>query len=153
MYGLIATSERDTLFPPRVLARCGLSARPLRKERFMPETAKHSGSCHCGAVRFEAETDLAKVLACNCSFCQKRGALWTYLTGDQFKLLSGEDDLSDYQFNKKIIHHVFCRHCGVGAFSTATLEGGVEGIGINVRCLDDVDVGALELTPYDGKSR
>ncbi len=119
----------------------------------MPETAKHSGSCHCGAVRYEVETDLAQVLSCDCTFCRKRGALWTYVGAEQFKLLSGQDDLADYQFNKKIIHHVFCRHCGVGSFSTAKGKDGYEGIGINVRCLDDVDVDALELTPYDGRSR
>ena len=119
----------------------------------MPEMAKHSGSCHCGRVRYKVETDIATVLSCNCSFCRKRGALWTYVDGAQFKLVSGKDDLADYQFNKKIIHHRFCRHCGVGSFSTGKGEDGSEGVGINVRCLDDVDVEALALTPYDGKSR
>ena len=69
-----------------------------------------------------------------------------------FKLISGKDDLTDYQFNKKVIHHTFCKHCGVGAFSKRQDESGAEGYGINVRCLDDVDVD-VELTPFDGKSR
>jgi hypothetical protein len=146
---LIATTRRDTL------SRAGFSPLPneRKKEIAMPETAKHSGSCHCGAVRFEAETDLTPVLACNCSFCKKRGALWAYVGGDQFKLISGADDLADYQFNKKVIHHTFCKHCGVGAFSNGQDESGAEGYGINVRCLDDVDVDTVALTPYDGKSR
>jgi hypothetical protein len=111
------------------------------------------GGCHCGRVRYEVETDLSMVLDCNCSFCQKRGALWTYVGGGQFKLLSGKDDLADYQFNRKVIHHFFCRHCGVGSFSEGQSEDGSKGYGINVRCLDDVDVGKLALTPYDGKNR
>jgi hypothetical protein len=115
--------------------------------------AKHGGGCHCGRVRYEVETDLGMVLDCNCSFCRKRGGLWAYVGGDQFTLLSGQDDLTDYQFNKKIIHHYFCRHCGVGSFSSGQDESGEQGYGINVRCLDDVDVAALTLTPYDGKSR
>jgi hypothetical protein len=119
----------------------------------MPEMAKYSGGCHCGRVRYEAETDLGTVLDCNCAFCRKRGALWAYVGGDQFKLLSGQGDLAGYEFNKKIIHHVFCRHCGVGSFSRGQDEDGSEGYGINVRCLDDVDVAALTLTPCDGKSR
>ena len=102
----------------------------------MPDMVKHNGSCHCGRVRYEVETDLATVLACNCSLCRKRGALWAYVDGAHFKLISGKDDLTDYQFNKKVIHHTFCKHYG-----------------INVRCLDDVDVEALALTPFDGKSR
>jgi hypothetical protein len=113
---------------------------------------KHSGGCHCGSVRYEVTTDLGMVLACNCSICQKRGALWTYVGPDEFKLLSGEDELTDYQFNKKIIHRLFCRICGVGSFSKGENEDGSEGFGINVRCLDDVDVESLTLTPYDGRT-
>jgi hypothetical protein len=117
----------------------------------MPETKKYGGGCHCGRVRYEVETDLGMVLSCNCSLCTKRGALWTYVGPDQFNLLSGKDELADYQFNKKTIHHLFCPHCGVGSFSTGKGEDGSEGIGINVRCLDGVDVDALTLTPFDGK--
>lgn len=113
----------------------------------------YTGGCHCGRVRFEVETDLGMVLACNCSFCQKRGALWTYVGQDAFKLLSGDGALADYQFNKKVIHHLFCPACGVGAFSEGESEDGEKGYGVNVRCLDDVDVAALTLTPYDGKNR
>jgi hypothetical protein len=118
----------------------------------MPEMRTYTGGCHCGRVRFEIDTDLASVIDCNCSLCQKRGVLWTYVGSARFRLLSGEDALADYQFNRKLIHHLFCRSCGVGAFSKGESEDGSIGYGINVRCLDDVDVGALTLTPYDGKT-
>jgi hypothetical protein len=114
--------------------------------------AKHSGGCHCGRVRYEVETDLGTVVSCNCSICQKRGSLLTFVPREQFNLLSGESDLSDYQFNKKIVHHQFCRHCGVGAFAHGPAPGGSEMVAVNVRCLDSVDVGTLTLTPYDGRS-
>jgi hypothetical protein len=119
----------------------------------MAEMRSYQGGCHCGQVRYEVETDLAMVLDCNCSFCQKRGALWTYVGADQFKLLSGENALADYQFNRKVIHHYYCPACGVGSFSEGQSEDGSKGYGINVRCLDGVDVAALKLTPYDGKNR
>jgi hypothetical protein len=54
-------------------------------------------------VRYEVEANLARVMSCNCSICQKRGALLTFVPAAKFTLISGEDDLTDYQFNKKIV--------------------------------------------------
>ena len=118
----------------------------------MPETMNYSGGCHCGNVRFDVTADLSQVLGCNCSICVKRGALWCFVTPDVFALRAGADALADYQFGKKSIHHLFCPNCGVGAFSRGTGGDGSEMIAVNVRCLDGVDVGALKVTPFDGKS-
>ena len=96
------------------------------------------GSCHCGAIAFEAELDLAEVLQCNCSICAKKGALHRRVPKDRFRLLRGEDDLQLYQFNKKIAHHQFCRHCGIHAFGNP--RAAPDQVLINVRCLDDFDV-------------
>jgi len=70
----------------------------------------------------------------------------------QFKLIQGEDALTDYQFGKKKIHHLFCRSCGIGSFSRGPAPNGDETFAINVHCLDDVDVSKLKLTPFDGKN-
>jgi hypothetical protein len=118
----------------------------------VPALQTYSGGCHCGRVRYQVTTTLEPVLACNCSICQKRGALWTYVAPAQFKLLSGQGELSDYQFNKKAIHHLFCRNCGIASFATGRGEDGSEGVGINVRCLEGVEIEALALMPFDGRS-
>jgi hypothetical protein len=97
-------------------------------------------------------TDLALVADCNCSICTKRGALWAFVTAPQFKLIQGDGSLSDYQFGKKKIHHLFCTNCGIGSFSRGIAPNGDDTVAINVRCLDDVDVAALKLKPFDGKS-
>ena len=70
---------------------------------------------------------------------------------EQFALRAGSDELRDYQFGKKRIHHLFCPQCGVGAFSRGTSPKG-EMVAVNVRCLDDVDIAALEPTSFDGRS-
>jgi hypothetical protein len=112
----------------------------------------YTGGCHCGEVRYEITTDLATVMACNCSICTKRGTLWTFVKPEQFALRSGEGDLRDYQFNKKVIHHLFCSVCGVGSFARGKAPDGSEMIAINVRCLDGVDIAALTPAPFDGRS-
>jgi hypothetical protein len=118
----------------------------------MNEAKTYVGACHCGAVKFEATTDLAKVMACNCSICSKAGWLLTFVPADQFKLISGEDVLADYQFGKKRIHHTFCPRCGIHPFGRGAGHDGKPMFAVNVRCLDRVDVDGLTISNYDGKS-
>ncbi len=118
----------------------------------MTETATYSGGCHCGRVRYEVDADLSRVMSCNCSICRKRGALLAFVPAARFKLESGADALTDYQFNKKVVHHLFCAGCGVGSFGRGTGPDGAEMVAINVRCLDDVDLDGLTVVPFDGKS-
>jgi hypothetical protein len=119
----------------------------------MAEAKAYTGGCHCGKVRFEVKTDLARVIACNCSICSKAGWLLAFVPAEQFTLLSGGDVLSDYQFGKKRIHHLFCPTCGVHSFARGVGPDGREMRAVNVRCLENVDVDALAITPFDGKSR
>ena len=117
----------------------------------MPEARTYSGGCHCGQVRFVAETDLAQVIACNCSICTKRGLLLTFVPPARFTLQAGEDALTDYQFGRKTIHHLFCTGCGVESFTRGRTPDGTEVIAINVRCLDGIEPETLERTPFDGR--
>jgi hypothetical protein len=120
----------------------------------MTDAKTFTGGCHCGAIRYEVTTDLARVIACNCSICSKKGHLLTFVEGGQFRLTSGGDaDLTDYQFNKHVIHHVFCKRCGIQSFARGkSPRTGADTFAVNVRCLDDVDVGALSVTPFEGKN-
>jgi hypothetical protein len=118
----------------------------------MPETRTYSGSCHCGKVRYEVNMELTSVMSCNCSMCSRAGWLLSFVPAEQFKLLSGESDLADYQFGRKHIHHQFCTGCGIKAFVRGTSKDGKELRGINVRCLEGVDLDALPVTKVDGKS-
>jgi len=118
----------------------------------MPETKTYTGGCHCGEIRFEVTADLGSVVSCNCSICQKRGALWTFVPPEQFALRAGAEDVKDYQFGKKSIHHLFCPQCGVGAFSRGRAPSGKDMVAVNVRCLDDVDIAALTPSSFDGRS-
>jgi hypothetical protein len=118
----------------------------------MGNAKKYSGSCHCGKVRYEITTELGGVVACNCSICSKKAHLLTFVPAEAFTLLSGKDELTDYQFNKMVIHHLFCRTCGIGAYGTGTAPDGKQMYSINVRCLDGVNVDDLKVQHFDGAS-
>jgi hypothetical protein len=112
-----------------------------------------AGSCHCGKVRLETELDLGSTfMTCNCSICGRTGAVMAFVPAEQVVVHSGEEGLTDYQFGKKHIHHQFCSTCGVRPFAHGKAPDGKTTYAINVRCLEGVDVGALKLTQFDGKS-
>jgi hypothetical protein len=83
--------------------------------------------------------------------CGRSGTLLSFVPAAQFTLLSGEDRLTDSQFNKHIIHHLFCSTCGIKSFARGVSKDGGPTVAINTRCLDDVDPERLTITRFDGK--
>ncbi len=111
----------------------------------------YQGGCHCKAVRYEVESDLTQVIACNCSHCGMKGFMLKFVPSDNFKLLQGEDQLSTYQFNKHVINHPFCKNCGVESFAFGTGPDGSNMHAVNIRCLDDNVWEKVDAMKYNGK--
>jgi hypothetical protein len=119
----------------------------------MSDVTKYDGSCHCGAVKFEASMPPpTKAYACNCSICARAGWLLAFVKDDAFTLLQGESALTDYQFDKKKTHHVFCKTCGVRAYSHGTDKDGKKTMAINLRCVAGLDATKLPVETFDGAS-
>jgi hypothetical protein len=110
----------------------------------------YAGGCHCGRVRFRVTADLSGIADCNCSVCTKKGFLHLIVAPEQFELLSGADALSTYQFNTGTAKHTFCRHCGIHPFYVPRSDP--DKIDVNVRCLDDIDLTAITVLPFDGRN-
>ncbi len=118
-----------------------MASRPIQKYR---------GSCHCGAVKFEIETDLPELTRCDCSICRRKNALMVKIHENHFKLLSGKDSLIEYRFHTMTTCHFFCKTCGIYPFHRKRVTP--DYLGINVFCLDGVDPSGIPVRQAAGAS-
>jgi hypothetical protein len=113
---------------------------------------KHLGSCHCKAVRFEVRVDASKASRCNCSICAKVSQLGAIVKPEAFTLLSDESALGTYAWGGKVSTRFFCKQCGIHCFGRGHLkELGGDFVSVNVNCLDDVELGEVKVTYWDGR--
>ena len=113
--------------------------------------ALHKGSCHCGKVAYEVETDLEQVIECNCSICRRKGHMLTFVPRGALNILSGEENLATYTFNTHTIQHRFCSTCGAATFGEGKQPTGEATAAINVRCLEDVELSEIKTIPFNGR--
>jgi hypothetical protein len=114
----------------------------------------YKGSCHCGAVRFEADVDLAKgTIKCNCSSCTKARSWLVFAPAGKFRLTAGAASQSNYQWTPPgrtapSIEFHFCNICGIRTPGRGDMEvmGGVFHA-VQVSLLDDVDPEELAVAP------
>ncbi|MBI2276318.1 MAG: GFA family protein [Dechloromonas sp.] len=112
----------------------------------------YKGSCHCGRVAYEVEGEITGAIACNCSICSRKGSLLWFVPRSKLKLLTPEDAASTYTFNKHVIQHRFCPVCGIHPYAEGVDPKGNQMAAINLRCLEDIDLAAIPVQNFDGRS-
>ena len=95
------------------------------------------GSCHCGAVRFAVDSEVAEGYTCDCSLCRKKNALMANVHQSKLTITAGEEKLGLYQWNARIAKHYFCTVCGIYPFHRK--RSMPDHYGVNLNCLDGFD--------------
>ncbi|KAI0478891.1 glutathione-dependent formaldehyde-activating enzyme [Xylariaceae sp. FL0804] len=81
----------------------------------------YHGACHCGAVRLALRSkpldktfpkEFPSIIECNCSFCQRSGAVWSYPRRTHL-VVRGREHLAAWHFGDGRLGKHFCRTCGV----------------------------------------
>lgn len=114
----------------------------------------YSGSCHCGAVRFQADVDIAAgTIKCNCSSCTKARSWLVFTPADRYRLVAGSESQAEYQWippgrSEPSIQFHFCRACGIRTPGRGDIEtmGGVF-YAVQVQLLEDVNPDELAAAP------
>ena len=112
----------------------------------------HTGSCHCGRVRFEVEAEpVVRATSCNCSICSRCAYLHLIVPAARFRLLSGDEFLKSYRFNTGTANHLFCSVCGIKAFYVPRSHP--DGVSVNARCLDGDTIESVVVErEFDGRN-
>jgi hypothetical protein len=109
----------------------------------------YSGSCHCGAVRFEADIDLAQgTNRCNCSICSKARSWFALVSPDRFRQISGAEAQTEYRWAPAgrpapNLRYRFCKTCGVRTAGRGRWPDGGPFYFIAVAALDSADADEL----------
>jgi hypothetical protein len=105
----------------------------------------YKGSCHCGAVRYEADIDLSRGTGkCNCTFCLKARAWSAFVEPEAFRLAPGSQEGVPYHKHAQAPVKYHCPTCGVRthARGDADYMGGPF-VCVFVATLDDASVEEL----------
>lgn len=115
--------------------------------------ALYRGNCHCGAVKFEIDTrePLDPYFRCNCSLCARKGAVMGQAPRAALTVTQGQEALSVYRWNTLEAEHFFCKHCGI--YTHHVMRGATDYIGVNMACVEGVDVFALDEVVVGGGSQ
>ncbi|HEY4200307.1 MAG TPA: GFA family protein [Devosiaceae bacterium] len=109
---------------------------------------KVTGSCHCGAIAFEAEIDPERVRICHCTDCQQlSGTAFRVVVPcpeERFHLQKGEPKiyLKTAESGRRR-QQAFCADCGSSIYATSDEPAGARTLGIRIGSLDQ----RRELTP------
>jgi len=113
----------------------------------------YKGSCHCGAVRFEADIDFSEgTMRCNCSICWKARTWFVVVPPESARVLSGADAMTDYQWkapsrSRSALHFRFCKTCGVRTVGLGDLGEAGKFCFVSIASLDDVDPDEITVGP------
>ena len=110
----------------------------------------HLVSCHCGRVRLEVEAELAEVVECNCSICQRSGFLHWYVPPESVTYLSETQGVSTYWWRSATGGQHFCPNCGIAVVRISTQFP--PPVSINARCSEGIDLATLSIRQFDGRN-
>ena len=108
-----------------------------------------NGACHCGTVSFTALVEKeVKTLLCNCSMCAACGFEHLIVPHQDFSLISGKENLTEYRFGTKTAAHWFCKTCGVKSFYQPRSHP--DCFSVNLNCIENTDELIIVRELFDG---
>ena len=123
--------------------------------------------CHCGATRIQMDGPPGSAKTCNCTYCQRVGAIWGYYPPEAIRITATEDRV--YSPSGMNAHH-FCGRCGSNTHGDSPdwasaydhngqlkpgMQEGVPDVriaAVNLNMVDGLDLSTLKIEAMDGRN-
>lgn len=123
-------------------------------------------TCHCGNTRIVLPAHPTKGARCNCTFCQRTGAVWAYYEIGDIDVAKALDQRG-YSTDPKVGNHYFCGTCGMHTWGESVDWSAIYNddgspktnaphemtrCQVNLNLVDDLDWSKIEIEQLDGKN-
>lgn len=106
--------------------------------------------CHCGNVRLEFEKLPATLTSCNCSICNRLGALWAYVAPEKVVISTKSEPTSTYLWGDGNLEFHHCAICGCATYYVTTEKSTNKRVAINARMIEPKLVNSIPVRKFDG---
>jgi hypothetical protein len=106
--------------------------------------------CHCGNVVLTTEKLPETVTSCNCSICNRYGAIWAYFKPEQVTVVCNQVPTHTYSWAEKVIDFHHCPICGCVTHHTTTARANWTQVAINTRMFDPAVTKDIPVRKFDG---
>jgi len=112
-----------------------------------------TASCHCGNISIVANNKPQTLTSCNCSICNRYGAIWAYFKTADVKIKVKKAQPKAYFWGDEMINFMHCSVCGCVTHYTGRGEGDQEGmdrVAVNTRMSPINEVADIPIRHFDG---
>lgn len=108
------------------------------------------GHCHCGQIQLTLPTLPTEAVRCNCSICQRTGAVWAYFPLQQVQITGHPEHTEQYIQGDKTLTLIRCKHCGIVTHWLPLQPEQTPRHGVNLNNFPSALLQQLRLRHFDG---
>ena len=106
--------------------------------------------CHCGNVKLTANYMPASVTSCNCSICNRLGALWAYYEPECVEIEFRESPTLAYTWGDRDIEFHHCTICGCATHYQSAEKCKDKRVAINACMMEPASIAHIPVREFDG---
>lgn len=106
-------------------------------------------SCHCGNITLEIPEITDSLTSCNCSICNRLGALWAYYSPGDVAVSWEQAPSVTYSWGDKEIDFHHCSYCGCVTHYSPVKSNRYR-LAINARMIEPAIINDIPIRHFDG---